>query len=88
MKDSRKLERVFKGVSNHWRIEILKLIKKSPEITLLDISYKLNANFTTISEHTKKLVTAGLVNKKYVGREVAHTLSPYGEKVLKTLQTF
>jgi len=88
MKDSRKLERVFKGISNHWRIEILKLINKNPGITLLDISYKLDANFKTISEHSKKLVSAGLVNKKYLGREVTHSLSPYGEKVLKILQTF
>jgi len=88
MKDSRKLERVFKGVSNHWRIEILKLISQSEGITLFDIAYKLSANPKTISEHTKKLVSSGLVNKKYLGREVAHTLSPYGEKVLRILQTF
>lgn len=88
MKDSRKLERIFKGTSNHWRIEILMLINKNPDITLIDIARKLNANFKTISEHIKKLVTAGLVRKKYLGREVTHTLSPYGEKICEILKKF
>jgi len=88
MKDSRKLERVFKGAANHWRIEILVLIKKNPEITLIEIADKLKANFKTVSEHTKKLVAAGLVNKKYLGRSVNHVLSPYGEKMLEILKHF
>lgn len=88
MKDSRKLERVFKGVSNHWRIEILLLIKKNPDITLFNIAQKLDANFKTISEHTKKLAVAGLVKKHYQGRGVSHNLSPYGEKILTILRTF
>lgn len=88
MKDSRKLERVFKGASNHWRIEILILVEKRPEITLHDMADKLQANFKTISEHTKKLVAAGLIRKKYLGREVTHELSPYGEKVCEILKSF
>lgn len=88
MKDSRKLERVFKGVANHWRIEILELIAKKPGITLHEITDHLNGNFRTISEHTRKLVVAGLINKKYMGNEVLHELSPYGEKVLKILKEF
>jgi len=88
MKDSRKLEKVFKGIANHWRIELLLLIKKNPEITLFEIAKKLDANFKTISEHTKKLVTAGLIKKQYSGREVTHSLSPYGEKIWVILRNF
>ena len=88
MKDSRKLERIFKGPANHWRIEILILVEKNPQITLHDMADKLQANFKTISEHTKKLVAAGLIRKKYLGREVTHILSPYGEKVCQILKTF
>ncbi len=88
MRDSRKLERVFKGAANHWRIEILIMIQRNPQITLHDIAAKLQANFKTISEHNKKLVAAGLVQKKYLGREVTHRLSPYGEKVCQILKTF
>jgi len=88
MKDSRKLERVFKGTANHWRIEILLLIKKNPEITMFEIARLLHGNNKTISEHTKKLVIAGLIRKKYFGREVTHILSPYGEKICEILKKF
>ena len=87
-KTSRKLERVFKGVSNHRRIDILFLIKKSPEISLFAIADYLKCNRKTISEHTWRLVKAGLVNKRYRGRRVLHTLSPYGEKIITILNNF
>jgi len=87
-KSSRKYERIFKGVANHHRIDILRLVNKSPEITLQAIAHKLKCNFKTVSEHTKKLVTAGLVDKRYKGRSVTHNLSPYGKKIIKILRLF
>ncbi|MBI4032504.1 winged helix-turn-helix transcriptional regulator [Candidatus Berkelbacteria bacterium] len=88
MKPKRELERYFKGVANHRRIEILLLIKRKPEITLAQIAYELDCNIKTISEHTRRLVQAGLVNKKYRGREVAHSLSPYGKKFIEFIKSF
>lgn len=88
MKTAKQLERHFKGVSNHWRIEILFLIAEVKDITLDSITERLNGNFKTISEHTKKLVGAGLINKKYQGRNVTHTLSPYGKEMVKILKKF
>ncbi len=88
MKEARKLERVFKGIANHRRIDILLLISAQDGITLEDIAQRLNCNFKTISEHTRRLVIAGLVNKKYSGRSVRHHLSPYGEKAIKALELF
>jgi len=88
IKESRKLERVFKGVANHWRIDILFLIIKSPEISLFQIADRLGANRKTISEHTWRLYKAGLINKNYKGRQVVHTLSPYGEKIARILRDF
>lgn len=87
-KTPKQLERYFKGVANHRRIEILRLISKKEGITLDGIADTLDCNFKTISEHTRKLVQAGLVNKKYRGREVEHSLSPYGRRFLKFTQTF
>lgn len=87
-KNSKQLERVFKGIANHRRIDILDLIDKNDNISLMEIADQLKCNFKTISEHTKKLVAAGLVNKEYKGRTVTHFLSPYGEKMLKILKTF
>ena len=82
------MERHLKGISNHYRIEILLLIAASDGITLEDIVKTLGANEKTIGEHTRRLYVAGLVNKKYRGKFVQHTLSPYGKTFVKFLQTF
>ena len=78
-KTSKQLERHFKGVANHRRITILFLFYKNPGIILEDISENLDCNFKTISEHTRRLVQAGLLNKEYRGRKVEHKVSPYGK---------
>ena len=88
MKTAKQLERYFKGMSNHRRIDILILVSKNPGITVDGISEKLNCNFKTISEHTRKLVQAGLLNKKYRGTAVANSLSPYGYKFLRFAKLF
>ena len=88
MKTSRQIERHFKGISNHWRIDIVVLVSKNPKISLDGIATELNANFKTISEHTRRLVQAGLLNKTYTGRTVTHELSPYGQKTLQCIKIF
>jgi len=88
MKTSKQLERYFKGVANYQRISILSLVSKNLDITVEGIAKVLDKNIKTISEHTKKLVQAGLLNKKYKGRSVTHSLSPYGQKFLKFIKTF
>ena len=87
-KTAKQLERYFKGVANHRRIEILRLISNAEGITVEKISEVLDVNFKTISEHIRRLVQAGLVNKKYRGRQVEHYLSPYGKRFLKFIETF
>ena len=88
IKTSKQMERHFKGIANHKRIEILLLVKDSEGITLEEIADRLKGNFKTISEHTRRLVQAGLLNKKYRGRQVAHSLSPYGQKLTAFIKTF
>lgn len=87
-KTGRQLERHVKGVSNHRRIDILLLIAKRGEVTLDEISNALNCNFKTISGHTHRLVQAGLINKNHIGRNVMHSLSPYGKIFQRFLKTF
>ncbi|MFZ1654308.1 MAG: winged helix-turn-helix domain-containing protein [Candidatus Moraniibacteriota bacterium] len=87
-KTYKQLERYFKGVANHRRISILQLVSRSEGITLDDMSRRLECNLKTISEHTRRLVQAGLLNKTYQGRTVAHSLSPYGKKMLSCLKIF
>jgi predicted transcriptional regulator len=88
MRTAKQIERHFKGVANHRRIEILLLVAKQENISLEGIAETLNCNFKTISEHTRKLVQAGLLNKKYNGRRVSHSISPYGERFIKFIETF
>ncbi len=87
-KTSKQLERYFKGAANHRRIDILLTVERDDGITVEEIADALEANFKTISQHTKSLVQAGLLNKTYRGRQVTHSLSPYGKSFLKFMKTF
>ena len=88
MKKAKQLERYFKGVSNHWRIAILLIVEKHNGVTVDGITQQLHGNFKNISQHTRRLVLSGLLNKKYQGRQVMHSLSPYGKNFLKFMKTF
>jgi DNA-binding MarR family transcriptional regulator len=88
MKTAKQLERYFKGASNHWRIKILFLLEKNGGLDLEEIAQRLKCNIKNISQHTGKLVQAGLLNKRYVGRRVSHSLSPYGKRFVRFMKTF
>ena len=82
------MERHLKGMSNHYRIEILLLIAEREGLTLEEIVETLKANEKTLGEHARRLHQAGLVNKKYRGKFVEHTLSPYGKTFVNFLKSF
>lgn len=82
------MERHLKGMANHYRIEILFAIAANEHITLDGIIKTLEANKKTIGEHTRRLSVAGLINKKYRGKFVEHTLSPYGKTFVRFLESF
>lgn len=88
MKTAKQLERYFKGAANHRRLDILRIISRNDGLTLEQIAETLHCNIKTVSEHTRRLVHAGLLNKKYQGRQVAHSLSPYGNKFIEFAKTF
>lgn len=75
-------------MANHYRIEILLYIAANNRQTLVDIIKALDANKKTIGEHTRRLYIAGLINKKYRGKFVEHTLSPYGKTFVRFLESF
>ncbi|OGH46969.1 MAG: hypothetical protein A3A51_01170 [Candidatus Levybacteria bacterium RIFCSPLOWO2_01_FULL_39_10] len=87
LKTAKQMERHLKGISNHYRIEILLLIANNKDITLVGIVEGLKANKKTIGEHTRRLYQAGLINKKYHGNYVQHNLSPYGKKFVAFLKS-
>lgn len=88
MKKAKQLERYFKGAANHRRLEILFLLDKRDGLILDAIAEALDCNIKTISEHTRRLVQAGLLNKKYQGRTVRHSLSPYGKRFVAFSKKF
>ncbi|TSC91954.1 MAG: hypothetical protein CEN90_69 [Parcubacteria group bacterium Licking1014_17] len=87
-KTAKQMERHFKGIANHRRIEVLLLIDKHGGISVEEIAESVACNFKTISEHVRRLAQAGLVEKKYKGRLVTHTLSPYGKIFTEFILTF
>jgi len=88
IKTAKQMERHLKGVANHYRIEILLLIAANKGITFDSIVEIIGANEKTLGEHTRRLYLAGLVNKKYRGKFVEHTLSPYGRVFVNFLKSF
>lgn len=88
IKTAKQMERHLKGVANHYRIAVLLLIAGQDGITLEGIVETLRANEKTIGEHTRRLYQAGLINKKYRGKFVEHSLSPYGRMFVRFLKAF
>ena len=88
IKTAKQMERHLKGMANHYRIEILLFVAGNDGATLDNIVTALAANEKTLGEHTRRLFVAGLVNKKYRGKFVEHTLSPYGKTFVRFLQSF
>ena len=87
-KTPKQMERHLKGIANHHRINILLIIASNDRISLDRIIGLAEANDRTIGEHTRRLCVAGLVSKKYNGRHVEHSLSPYGKLFVQFLKSF
>ena len=83
----RTLERIVRGFSNHRRIQILTLLEKDPELSLIEISDILDINMKTGGAHLSRLAQAGLVLKRNDFRAVRHALSSRGKLILKFLST-
>jgi DNA-binding transcriptional ArsR family regulator len=67
---TKRMERIVKGFANHRRIEILQLLSSYPDLCVGQISERLQIELKTASEHLRRLALAGLVQKRYQGREV------------------
>ena len=76
------LERSVKRLANHRRLEILDLLKRTPELSVEEISERLNIGYENASDHVRKLAIAGLVLKRNEGSAVRHRLTPRAEAIL------
>ncbi|HAE36316.1 MAG: hypothetical protein UR85_C0006G0018 [Candidatus Nomurabacteria bacterium GW2011_GWF2_35_66] len=82
-KTNRELERIVKGFANHRRIEILFLLDKNPDLSVLAISDRLKSDFKNISAHISKMYIAGLLVKRSMGNTVCHKLTKRGKSILQ-----
>ena len=78
----------FKMLGNEYRMNVLLALKRYPNITLEQINDHVGGDFKNIHVHVKKLSIAGLVNKKYKGNHVQHTLSEYGKVAVDCFHRF
>ena len=83
----RRLERVVKGFANHRRLEILYLLHKEPELSLENISERLNIGYENASDHLRKMAIAGLILKRNDAKSVRHKLTARAEHVLTFCKT-
>jgi len=82
-KTFRQLERIIKGSANHTRLQILALLEKEPELSVVDVAKRLDMNLKTISDHISVLARSGLVLKRSDFNYVRHKLTKNGESILE-----
>jgi len=82
-KTNRELDRIIKGIANHRRLQVLKLLDKEPKLSVREISEELKSEFKNISAHISKMAIAGLVMKRNEGSIIRHKLTNRGKKILK-----
>jgi len=76
---------ILKGVGNHRRLRIHLLLSQTPHLCLKQIHQCAGSSLSTIAEHVQRLTLAGLIRKRYRGRQVEHALVPLGKKILTLL---
>ena len=79
---TKKLERIIKGFANHRRLQVIVLLKESPELSVEEITERLHMRYENTSDHIRKLAIAGLVLKRYEGTTVRHKLTERAHTVL------
>ena len=87
MLQTRKLERIVKGFSNHRRIQIMDLLESDPELSVSEIAEKVKIDIKNASQHIRRLAIAGLILKRNQNKNVRHKLTDKGVAILKFLMT-
>ena len=87
MRKPRQLERFVRGFANHRRIEIMELLDKSPELSVVEISDILKINYKTGADHVRRLAITGIIMKRNDNNSVRHALTQDGKSVLKFLRS-
>ena len=81
------IEKIIRAFANLKRLDILELLKGSPDLSVADISERLRVDYKLTSSHISKLSIAGLVSKKHRGPAVLHKLTKRGDVILMFVRT-
>ena len=80
---NRELERIVKGFANHKRIQILELLGKTPELSVMEVAQRIKSDPKNVSAHINKMAIAGLVMKRHDINSVRHKLTKRGKTILQ-----
>ena len=80
-----KWQNMFKGVSNHRRIEMLFWVDKNPGVGTAEVISSLKINYQTGASHMQKLVRSGLLLSYRKGIGIGHWVSPLGKSIIRLL---
>lgn len=67
---------VYSAVADPTRRELIRLLSKSDELPLHELTAAFDMGRTAISKHLTVLKEAGLVDERKVGRETRYRLNP------------
>ena len=79
----RRLERIVKGFANHRRLQILELLNKEPELSVIEVASMVKSDMKNISAHMNKMAIAGLIMKRNDINSVRHKLTRRGKAILQ-----
>ena len=82
-KTNRELERIIKGFANHRRLQILELLGKEPELSVMEVAQRIKSDIKNVSAHITKMAIAGLVIKRNDINLVRHKLTKRGRSILQ-----
>jgi len=83
MPDPRVIEKIMKGCANHRRVRMLFLLEKQPFYAEHELARLMSIKPKNASEHLRRLMIAGLVQKRRYGQRMFHPISNLGRKILK-----
>jgi len=75
-------ERIFKGLANHRRLQILRILKNRGPVSLDKVAEICGIQAPTACEHARKLRLAGLVFRRRLRRCIHLELTERGEFAL------
>ncbi len=71
----KKLTNLFKVLGNERRLKIIKILRAEREMTVGEISNRINLSFKSTSKHLQRLDALGLISHRQVSNKVLYYLS-------------